>query len=180
MILLSLLAATALTLLISVFLLLPSRYQSRPIATLKIIVSAQILVLGDIGRSPRMQYHALSIAKHGGSVQIIGYNGMSKTFPAEDIAFRARLADHFPPESALIPGLLQYPRVKIVALAPPPVLLRSKSLPFIISGPLKVIWQILNLAYVLGYKTKPSQWLLVQVRRRCLPRASAFAILIAY
>ena len=39
-------------------------------------VSVQVVVLGDIGRSPRMQYHALSIAKHGGHVQIIGYLGM--------------------------------------------------------------------------------------------------------
>lgn len=38
--------------------------------------TVQILVLGDIGRSPRMQYHALSIAKHGGQVDIIGYHGM--------------------------------------------------------------------------------------------------------
>lgn len=38
-------------------------------------VSAQVLVLGDIGRSPRMQYHALSIAKHDGDVQLIGYKG---------------------------------------------------------------------------------------------------------
>lgn len=37
--------------------------------------SVQVLVLGDIGRSPRMQYHALSIAKHGGQVQLIGYLG---------------------------------------------------------------------------------------------------------
>lgn len=37
--------------------------------------SVQILVLGDIGRSPRMQYHALSIANHGGEVQLIGYHG---------------------------------------------------------------------------------------------------------
>lgn len=37
--------------------------------------SVQVLVLGDIGRSPRMQYHALSIAKHGGRVQLIGYLG---------------------------------------------------------------------------------------------------------
>lgn len=35
----------------------------------------QILVLGDIGRSPRMQYHAMSIAKHGAKVEIIGYQG---------------------------------------------------------------------------------------------------------
>jgi hypothetical protein len=38
--------------------------------------SIQVVVLGDIGRSPRMQYHALSIAKHGGHVQMIGYLGM--------------------------------------------------------------------------------------------------------
>jgi hypothetical protein len=37
--------------------------------------SIQIVVLGDIGRSPRMQYHALSVAKHGGRVDIIGYKG---------------------------------------------------------------------------------------------------------
>lgn len=39
-------------------------------------VSVQILVLGDIGHSPRMQYHARSIAKHGGQVSIVGYQGM--------------------------------------------------------------------------------------------------------
>lgn len=38
-------------------------------------VMVQIVVLGDIGRSPRMQYHALSIANHGGHVDLIGYNG---------------------------------------------------------------------------------------------------------
>ena len=38
-------------------------------------VSVQVLVLGDLGRSPRMTYHALSIAKHGGRVDLIGYLG---------------------------------------------------------------------------------------------------------
>lgn len=41
--------------------------------------TTQIVVLGDIGRSPRMQYHALSIAKHGGRVFLIGYQGMQST-----------------------------------------------------------------------------------------------------
>ena len=41
----------------------------------------QILVLGDIGRSPRMQYHALSVAKHGAPVDLIGYNGKLLPFP---------------------------------------------------------------------------------------------------
>ena len=38
-------------------------------------IRIQVLVLGDIGRSPRMQYHTLSIAKHGGFVDLIGYQG---------------------------------------------------------------------------------------------------------
>lgn len=38
--------------------------------------TTQVVVLGDIGRSPRMQYHAISIAKHGGKVFLIGYQGM--------------------------------------------------------------------------------------------------------
>ena len=34
-----------------------------------------IVVLGDIGRSPRMRYHALSLAKEGYFVHFIGYGG---------------------------------------------------------------------------------------------------------
>ena len=41
----------------------------------KIKARIQVLVLGDIGRSPRMQYHALRIADHGANVDLIGYNG---------------------------------------------------------------------------------------------------------
>jgi beta-1,4-mannosyltransferase len=63
--------SSALTVLI---LLLPSQYDP---TTQKDKPSVQILVLGDIGRSPRMQYHALSIANHGGNVVIIGYKGES-------------------------------------------------------------------------------------------------------
>ena len=36
----------------------------------------QVLVLGDIGRSPRIQYHAISLAKNGGLVDLIGYVGV--------------------------------------------------------------------------------------------------------
>jgi beta-1,4-mannosyltransferase len=38
--------------------------------------SVQVVVLGDIGRSPRMEYHALSIAKNGGRVDLIGVLGL--------------------------------------------------------------------------------------------------------
>lgn len=68
---------------ISIFLLsLPSTCRSdvrfkkdgNPIRT-----RVQILVLGDIGRSPRIQYHALSIAKHGGLVDLIGYTSTTSS-----------------------------------------------------------------------------------------------------
>lgn len=34
-----------------------------------------VLVLGDLGRSPRMQYHALALAAYGASVDLIGFAG---------------------------------------------------------------------------------------------------------
>lgn len=78
-----LLASTALT---TLLLCLPSQYKrssprratDKPVDTsqLEPEISVQVLVLGDIGRSPRMQYHAMSIAKHGGRVDVIGYQGM--------------------------------------------------------------------------------------------------------
>ena len=78
--------AVIVSVLFTVFLLtLPSRYERRgrdtqaragsSAATSPERVSVQVLVLGDIGRSPRMQYHAISIAKNGGEVELIGYAG---------------------------------------------------------------------------------------------------------
>lgn len=34
-----------------------------------------VIVMGDIGRSPRMQYHSLSFAIEGFCVDIVGYGG---------------------------------------------------------------------------------------------------------
>ncbi|KAL2061870.1 hypothetical protein VTL71DRAFT_7248 [Oculimacula yallundae] len=140
---LAVIASTTITI---ILLMLPSRYvkHSPPKETTKGTIhepkiSVQVLVLGDIGRSPRMQYHAMSIAKHGGRVNIIGYQ-----------------------ESTLHPGLINNSLVTIVPLPPPPPLLRANNLPFIIAGPLKVLWQIWSLFYALGYRTKASRWLLVQ------------------
>lgn len=63
----------------SIFLVtLPSRYIPKKRTTTGTDgprTSVQVVVLGDIGRSPRMQYHALSIAKHGGRVDLIGIHG---------------------------------------------------------------------------------------------------------
>ena len=101
----------------------------------------QILVLGDIGRSPRMQYHALSIAKHGAHVDLIGYR-----------------------ESDIHPDILANPNaIRVHALSPTPAYLQTndKRL-FLIYGPLKVHFQFWTLLVALGYRTKPSRWMLVQ------------------
>lgn len=55
-----------------VFIWKPSKHVPKsPVAPPRVIV----LVLGDIGRSPRMQNHALSIARNGGKVDLVGYDG---------------------------------------------------------------------------------------------------------
>jgi beta-1,4-mannosyltransferase len=64
-----------------ILLTLPSQYRGEQESRTsenekKFKTSVQIVVLGDIGRSPRMEYHALSIAKNGGRVDIIGVLGM--------------------------------------------------------------------------------------------------------
>jgi hypothetical protein len=52
-----------------------TKYNGPPAGSRERGVSVHVLVLGDIGRSPRMTYHALSVAKHGGKVNVIGYLG---------------------------------------------------------------------------------------------------------
>ena len=44
--------------------------------TIKTQNRTQIVVLGDIGRSPRMQNHALCVARYNVAVDLIGYLGM--------------------------------------------------------------------------------------------------------
>ncbi|KAL2837778.1 glycosyl transferases group 1-domain-containing protein [Aspergillus pseudoustus] len=102
--------------------------------------TVQVLVLGDIGRSPRMQYHALSIARGGGKVDIIGYH-----------------------DSEVHPDISSYPDISIVPLPPHPSLLQtSNKLLFLLFGPLKVLFQVISLWWILAYRTKPAKWLLVQ------------------
>ncbi|KAE8357505.1 glycosyl transferases group 1-domain-containing protein [Aspergillus caelatus] len=133
--------STAVTLFI---LLLPSQYAPKRStaqdASTDPKTTVQILVLGDIGRSPRMQYHALSIAKGGGQVEIIGYH-----------------------ESEVHPDISSDPRISIVALPPHPACLQtSNKLLFLVFGPLKVLFQVACLWWSLAYRTRPVKWLLVQ------------------
>ncbi|KAF5020510.1 hypothetical protein F66182_7473 [Fusarium sp. NRRL 66182] len=99
----------------------------------------QILVVGDVGRSPRMQYHALSVAKHGRNVDIIGYK-----------------------ETARHPDLIGNPRVTMYALPPQPEVIRWGTLPFFLNLPLKVLWQFWGLFRTLMYDAPPAKWIIIQ------------------
>lgn len=153
--------STALT---AVILLLPSQYKSKqrlnqPDGQQR--STFQILVLGDVGRSPRMQYHALSIAKHGGRVCIIGYNGkqlrgMSTVYG--QVLIRVYI------ESETHPDISSHPNISIVPLSPHPAVLQtSNKLLFLLCAPLKVVFQVICLWSCLAYRTNPASWLLVQV-----------------
>eukprot|EP00474_Spongospora_subterranea_P010249 CRZ10707.1 hypothetical protein [Spongospora subterranea] len=64
-----------------------------------------VVVLGDIGRSPRMQYHSLSLASHGAEVSIIGYPGsspMDEILATDDISIRHLHEWKFRPKSRLL------------------------------------------------------------------------------
>ncbi|XP_064170731.1 chitobiosyldiphosphodolichol beta-mannosyltransferase [Anguilla rostrata] len=50
--------------------------------------SVCVLVLGDIGRSPRMQYHVVSLSKHGYNVSFVGFLG---TKPHQDVLGNERI-----------------------------------------------------------------------------------------
>ena len=100
----------------------------------------QIVVLGDLGRSPRMQYHALSIARHGGQVHLIGYL-----------------------DSDLHPQILAEPGIEVRSLASYPATLQSRhGLQFILLAPLKVIFQIWALWSQLYLHSRPPRWTLIQ------------------
>ena len=74
-------------------------------------------------------------------------------------------------ESPPHPDLITNPRVRIYPLAPPPKLLRSASVPFLVAGPLKVLWQVWTLFRTLAHRTQPARWLLVQVCVNTYPDA---------
>ncbi|XP_048514999.1 uncharacterized protein LOC105689661 [Athalia rosae] len=94
-----------------------------------------VVVLGDVGRSPRMQNHALSFAKEGYQVDVVGYTG-----------------------SAPLNELTEHPNVQMRYMKPPPNL--QERLPRLVFYGLKVIWQSVTLLTVLVVKRRSSYLLL--------------------
>ncbi|EGE06921.1 chitobiosyldiphosphodolichol beta-mannosyltransferase [Trichophyton equinum CBS 127.97] len=124
---------------VGLFQLLPTRREKKS-SEAHDEVSVQIVVLGDIGHSPRMQCHALSIARHGGRVTVIGYHNST---PNQE--------------------LLDHPLISVVGLPSPPALFQTKKkFLFPVAAILKVLQQAWHLWAALGYRTDPAHWILVQ------------------
>ena len=100
----------------------------------------QIVVLGDIGRSPRMQYHAISFADARLHVQLVGYT-----------------------TSKLHPGISARGNIKVVPLQPLPQFLTTKSRGlFLILGPLKVFFQLWSILDALYLRSTQAEWMLIK------------------
>lgn len=92
----------------------------------------KVVVLGDIGRSPRMQYHALSLANNGLNVNIIGYL-----------------------ESEPLSEILEHPHITITQLHPISIG------PRLIRYVAKTVWQTISLLFTL-YVTGKCHYVLCQ------------------
>ncbi|KAN0100994.1 glycosyltransferase family 33 protein [Tylopilus felleus] len=100
--------------------------------------SIAIIVLGDVGRSPRMMYHAESFAKLGFDTYLIGYRG-----------------------SKPVPSLTSLPHVRFCYLPEPPSFLRK--VPFVLAAPVKISHQVISILYTLMFATSsPPEFIMVQ------------------
>ncbi|KAN0063459.1 mannosyltransferase [Thecaphora frezii] len=94
--------------------------------------SAAVVVLGDIGRSPRMCFHVESLANEGWKVAVVGYRG---TLP---------------------PPPLRRPSIKHHHLRTPPAFIaRLPRAAFALVAPIKVLYQSLSLFWQLAAKVQP-------------------------
>ncbi|WOO78609.1 UDP-glycosyltransferase TURAN [Vanrija pseudolonga] len=118
----------------TLFVLFAHRIETRPSRHR----TATLLVLGDIGRSPRMMYHAESLAKAGWDTYVIGYG-----------------------DTTPIPALLETPLVHLLHLANPPKPLLA--LPWILRAPIRIVYQVISVIYLAIFKVPcNTQILLVQ------------------
>lgn len=100
--------------------------------------SATLLVLGDIGRSPRMMYHAKSLASHEYKTKLVGYTDT-------------------PPIAALTDN----PLVELNGIANPPRLFML--LPWIFRAPIRILWQVLSVLKIVVWDVEEhSEVLIVQ------------------
>lgn len=127
--------------------------------------SVAIVVLGDIGRSPRMLYHATSFLRHDFQTTIIAYRGELHTrdwhiTPEKDSTLFPTFTGSKPPSA-----LLKSPKCRFVYLPTP--LAFASNLPrplFLLLAPLKVLLGAFNLLWTLIWTTEHCpEYILVQV-----------------
>uniref|UniRef100_G3MM65 Beta-1,4-mannosyltransferase n=1 Tax=Amblyomma maculatum TaxID=34609 RepID=G3MM65_AMBMU len=90
-----------------------------------------VVVLGDFGHSPRMNYQALSLAKEGFEVDVVAYSGSQ---PGPDV--------------------LSNPSIHLHLMKEPPTF--QKYVPRLVAYFLKVVWQSLVLFWSTMFLPKPS------------------------
>ncbi|XP_020835342.1 chitobiosyldiphosphodolichol beta-mannosyltransferase [Phascolarctos cinereus] len=98
--------------------------------------SVCIVVLGDVGRSPRMQYHALSLARRGFDVTLLGYRGSR---PHDELLSSKRI------------HILHVSEVSRIPVGP-----------HMFQYGVKVVSQAVYLLYTLLLKTPPGDYILLQ------------------
>ncbi|KAF2357045.1 Glycosyltransferase subfamily 4-like N-terminal domain, partial [Trinorchestia longiramus] len=101
-----------------------------------------VVVLGDVGHSPRMAYHCLSFAQEGYDVNFLGY--LNSQPQAE---------------------LLSHPKISIVPLRKVPS--SFNNLPNLVRFVVRVLWQAFTLWFTLLFSKRP-QYLLLQ-NPPCVP-----------
>lgn len=100
-----------------------------------------IVVLGDLGRSPRMQRHALELAERGVPVSLVGHN-----------------------ETPLIPALAEHPQVTLNAIALPRMTARGPGgrLAYLMRGLVQALSQGASLWRAIWGETRGDAFVLVQ------------------
>lgn len=111
-----------------------------------------LVVLGDIGRSPRMQYHGLSFAKEGYRVLFIGYSGSP---PIKNLATNENVKFQYIlhcPEFKQCEFFSDKLTSKLAESIVNTFLILISDLPAIFAYGVKVLWQIVTLflALVMG------------------------------
>lgn len=96
-----------------------------------------VVVLGDVGRSPRMQYHSLSLAQFGYEVDIVGFSGSQ---PLKKLTESSKVHIHNLPETPSFIDSLRPTHRYVV----------------------KTLYWMLSLMFVLLWRTKKSKACLVQ------------------
>lgn len=112
--------------------------------------SAAVVVLGDVGRSPRMCLHAQSLAEDGWRVALVGYKGTPPPPPLR----RSSVRLHY----------VVQPFVRLIDMLP-----RTGGLFALLAAPLKVFGQSGVLFWILATQVKPPPELIVVQTPPALP-----------